>query len=140
MSQFEAYLFLLTDSLYSNLVISSKLELALSVMQTLGTYDIRTMFVVSLIGSILASAMNYLAGIVGYNLYRFSTDQQIQLRYQKATTIFSKYGAYILLLVPLPYFGKFIIFVAGFTRFGMMRAMFYITISRVLYYLYVLYF
>lgn len=138
MSQFEAYLFLLTDSLYSSLVISPTLELALSVMKALGTYDVRMMFITSLAGSTLAGIINYLAGVVGYNLYRFSTDQQIQLRYQKAVTIFNKYGPYILLFVVIPYFGKFTILAAGFTRFRLMRVLLYTTVSRTLYYLYVL--
>lgn len=139
MTQLEAYFFLFTDSVFSNLVISAKQELALYTMKTLGTYDLYLVFAYALSGAVIATILNYLAGIIGYNLYRFSTDQKIQLRYQKTTILFEKYGKYFLFFAATPYFGKFTIFVAGFTRFGLIQTLLYTTISRVLYYMYALY-
>ncbi|MES2214956.1 MAG: hypothetical protein V4485_02920 [Pseudomonadota bacterium] len=139
MTQFEAYLFLFTDSFFSNLVITAKLELAVHTMKLLGGYDLGWVFIIALLGSSAATPLNYLAGIVGYNLYRLSPDKQIQSKYQKITIFFEKYGKYILLFAATPNIGKFTILVAGFTRFGLMRTILYTTISRSIYYVYMLY-
>ena len=139
MTQFEAYYFLFTDSFFSNLAITARLELALYTMQILGDYDTNTIFMVALLGATCSIPANYIIGIVCYNLYKFSTDQRIQLRYQKTTTLFKKYGTYILLFAAIPYVGKFAIIIAGFTRFGLMQTLLYATLGRILYYAYVLY-
>jgi hypothetical protein len=45
-----------------------------------------------LLGLLGAFVLNYIFGIVLYNLYRFSTDQKIMARYLRLADIFKKYG------------------------------------------------
>lgn len=139
MDQYEAYSFLFSDSLFSNLMLSTNSELAINTMRILGIYDLRIVFIIALLGFIVAIVINYLCGIVGYNLYRFSTDQTLHTRYNKVVEFFEKYGAYLLLLAGIPPFGKFIILLAGFARFGVMKTILITFVSKASYYYYMLY-
>lgn len=139
MNQYESFSFLFTDSLCSNLVVSPHKELAIHVMKIMGGYDTHTTLVIGALGALCAVLINYVFGIVLYNLYRASSDQDIQQRYQKLTVFFNKYGIILLLISAVPHVGKFMILVAGFTRFGIIRSTIFATLGKVAYYIYVLY-
>lgn len=134
MDQSEAYAFLFTDVVFSNFVIIPRLDLALPVMKALGFYSNHSILLYSLLGSVVAVIFNYLFGIILYNLYRFSTDQEIKTKYVKFSDVFKKYGGFFLLLTFVPNVGKFLPLMAGFTRYGIVRTIIYSTISKVLYY------
>jgi membrane protein YqaA with SNARE-associated domain len=140
MDQSEAYAFLFTDVVFSNLVITARLEIALPVMKALGFYSNHMMLLYASLGIISAFVLNYIFGIVLYNLYRFSTDQKIMARYLKLADIFKKYGGLLLLFSFIPNIGKFIPLVAGFTRFGIIKTILYAAISKMLYYAWFLYY
>lgn len=139
MNQYESFWLLFTDSLCSNLVVSPSKELALHVMKIMGGYDINTVLAVSLAGALGAAVLNYIFGIVLYNIYRASSDQDIKERYNKLTVFFNKYGILLLLVSAVPHLGKFVILTAGFTRFGIMRSSIFAAIGKAAYYTYVLY-
>ena len=140
MDQSEAYAFLFTDVVFSNLVLTPRLELALPVMKALGFYSGHMMMLYASLGIISAFVLNYIFGIVLYNLYRFSTDQKIMARYLKLADILKKYGGLLLLFSFIPNIGKFIPLVAGFTRFGIINTLLFATISKMLYYAWFLYY
>lgn len=139
MNQHESFSFLFIDSLSSNLVLNPSKELALHVMKILGDYDLQTILVVSIAGSLGAALSNYIFGIILYNLYRSSSDQDIKQRYGKLKTFFNKYGILLLLISAIPHLGKFAILAAGFTRYGILRAAIFTTIGKTLYYSYILF-
>lgn len=140
MDKSEAYAFLFTDTIFSNLVITAHSELALFVMQILGLYNSHLIVLFSSLGALCAFVGDYLFGIVLYNLYRFSSDVDIQARYSKCTDFFAKHGSLILLLTFIPNIGKFFPLVAGFTRYGVMRTMIYSGVSKILYYVWLIYY
>lgn len=140
MDKSEAYAFLFTDTVFSNLVITAHSELALFVMQMLGFYSSKLILIYAFLGALCAFAGNYLFGIVLYNLYRFSSDLDIQARYGKLTKFFAKYGWLILFLAFVPNVGKFIPMLAGFTRYRIINTMIYSGLSKALYYIWLLYY
>lgn len=139
MNQYESFSFLFTDSLCSNLVILPKKELAIYVMKIMGGYDVNTTFIIGILGALCAVPINYLFGIVLYNLYRASSDQNIQQRYQKLTAFFNKFGYILLLLSAVPFVGKFMVLISGFVRYGILRSIIFASLSKAAYYFYILY-
>jgi membrane protein YqaA with SNARE-associated domain len=140
MDHSEAYAFLFTDVVFSNLVITARSEIALPVMKALGFYSNHVMLLYAFLGIVSAFILNYIFGIVLYNLYRFSTDQKIMERYLKLADIFKKYGILLLTFSFIPNIGKFIPLVAGFTRFGIIQTVLYAAIGKMLYYAWFLYY
>ena len=139
MDKHEAYLFLLNDTFFSNFVLSTNSEVAVYAMQVFGTYDKFLMFWVLVVGAMCAIIMNYVFGRVLYNLYKFSPDQVIHTKYHKLSNFFAKYGNYIMLLVVVQPFGRFVVLIAGFVRLGIVRTTIIAVAYKALYYCYTLY-
>ncbi len=140
MDKSEAYAFLFTDTIFSNLVFTAHSELALGVMQLLGFYSSKLVLLYAFLGALTAFGIDYLFGIVLYNLYRFSSDLEIQARYNKFSEFFAKYGGFIILLTFIPNIGKFIPMISGFTRYGIVRTIIYSGFSKILYYIWLIYY
>lgn len=139
MDLYEAYSFLLSDSIFSNLALNAHDEVVVHTMSILGIYNLFYVFCVALFGSMISVVINYCFGIVGYNIYRFSKDTEMHKRYTKISEFFSKYGFFILLLSAFQPFGRFTILLSGFARFGIIKTMLIAFPMKILYYYYILY-
>lgn len=140
MNSYEAYSFLFSDSLFSNLALNAHDEVAVNTMSILGTYDIFYIFSVALLGSTISVLINYFFGMVAYKIYTFSQDVEMHNRYARISGFFIKYGVFVLLLSAIQPFGRFIILLSGFTRFGIVRTMLIAFPMKVMYYYYILYY
>lgn len=140
MDKSEAYAFLFTDSIFSNLIITAHSEFALFVMHLLGFYSLKLILLYASLGAVSAFIIDYGFGIIFYNLYRFSSDLNIQDRYNKFTEFFTKYGWCFLLLSFVPNVGKFIPMVAGFTKYGFIRSIILSGFSKIIYYIWLIYY
>jgi membrane protein YqaA with SNARE-associated domain len=139
MDKSEAYWFLFSDTFFSNIAINIHSEFAIHAMKMLGTYDIYIVLFYSIIASIASTIVNYIFGIIFHNIYKCSSDQKIQKRYDQLSRFFQKYGYIILIFVALQPIGKFTQILAGFTKFGILRTILVSLIGKILYYAYILF-
>ncbi len=139
MDRSEAYNFLLTDTIFSNLVFSPHTELAFDVMNMLGIYNPNDILFYTIFGAFVSIIFNYLFGVILYKIYLLSKDQKIHARYSQFQNFFSKCGVMFLCLTFIPNFGKFIPLLSGFARFGIVKSTFYALLSKIFYYNYYIY-
>jgi membrane protein YqaA with SNARE-associated domain len=139
MDKFEAYSFLLSDSVFGNILLYAHSEFVLYAMKSLGGYDTETMLAVAIGGFSIAVMLNYLCGSVLFRLYRSSVPQEKQNNYWKLHNLFHKYGYYFLYSNIIPLFGSFIPLLAGFFAFGLYRSIALAVMSKMIFYIYYIY-
>lgn len=140
MNESEAYIFLLKDTIFSNLIFSPNKELALYVMHMMGSYKLIYILFIASLGAIISIICNYIFGVIAYKIYKLSKDPKINARYDKLEEFYIKYGAYFLLLTFIPNIGKFIPFIAGFTRYNIIKSLLYSFLSKCAYYLFIIFY
>lgn len=139
MNESEAYIFLLKDAIFSNLIFSPHTELALYVMKMMGSYKQIYILLFSSLGAFIAIICNYIFGVFGYKIYKFSKDAKMNIRHAKLEEFYIKYGEYFLFLTFVPNIGKFIPFIAGFTRYNINKYMLYAFLGEFAYYLFIIF-
>lgn len=128
MTNFEAYLLLFTDALINNLAISINYEFVFATMRSFGNYNKILMILSASFGSSFAFTLNYLLGIIiGRILGKGNTNNFIL-----------KYMMIILLLSAVPFFGKFVLVIAGLYRYNIGITMLICSTLKFIYYNYLL--
>ena len=125
MDKFESYALLFTDSFFSNLVFSISDELVLYTMRSFGNYDNAIILAVVIVANLIAICANYLVGIVLSNILGKPSPKKF---------IETKYNIIFLLLVVIPFFGKFIAVIAGLLRINFARTLLVTTLAKICYY------
>ncbi|MGV2432142.1 MAG UNVERIFIED_CONTAM: hypothetical protein LVQ98_01830 [Rickettsiaceae bacterium] len=140
MDRLEAYSLLFTDTIFGNILLYAHSEFILHIIKNLGGYDKLISFVVASIGFAIAVAFNYLCGLILYRIYQSTTDSEKQRNYLKLHAFFHQYGHYILLTNVMPLFGIFMPLLAGFVNFGFKKSVIISLLSKMLFYIYYIYF
>lgn len=139
MTELNPYLSLFEDSFISTFALSIRSELIIYVMKIWGDYSNLYIFLVATLGASLSLFLDYLIGTVLYKIFLTYGDENMVVRYAKIQSIFHKYGNTILSLSFVPYAGKFIPLIAGFTRYGRARSLVLSVISKACYYFFLIY-
>jgi membrane protein YqaA with SNARE-associated domain len=134
MDQSEAYLLLFTDSLLGNLAITLNNELIVHSMKIFGSYNNLLIVIIATIASICATSVNYLLGRILSRVIAFSRNEDIQANYRTLSHLFWKYNLVIICLIIVPFWGRFIPLIAGFTKVRFIRVVAISTISKLCYY------
>jgi len=122
MDQIEAYTLLFTDSLVSNLVISLDSELIAYTMRMLDDYNKAAVVFTATIASIFANCINYFLGRVLFNFfYLANKNPGNRTHYETYSRFIIRYHVLVLSLSIVPFWGKFIILLAGFTKVNFFR-------------------
>lgn len=134
----ESYLFLFSDSFFSNLSVNLNSELALHTMIVLGNFNAKVVLAICVLANISAFALNYALGQTCYRIYKSSNDPVIQERHDKLNASFKKYYLLIVMLVVFEPFGKFVILISGFMNASILRIISLAVVFKFLYYVYIL--
>jgi membrane protein YqaA with SNARE-associated domain len=139
MNKFEAYIFLLSDSFFGNILLYAHNEFVLYAMKHIGGYENRIMLLVSLVGFTISCLFNYFCGTVLYILYKSTVNSAKQSNYWVLHRFFHKYGHYLLCTSIIPLFGSFAPLFAGFASFGALRSVGLSVVSKAIFYIYYIY-
>lgn len=134
MTESEIYWLLFTDVLVSNFAISTTSEIVFDALQIFGGHNQKVILSVTMIAYMCSVCINYLFGIACYKILAPINNDEAKLN----TKVFNlnKFLPLILILSPLPFFGKFIILLSGFCR-TKFRTVFIISLlTKLCYYLY----
>lgn len=136
MTLLEAYLFLLADTIFGNVILYPSYEYIGFIMKGLGTYNEFHIFLVSGLGFFIAIIVNYFFGLILLKIYLASMEESKRDNYNRLSKIFENYGNFLLLLHLVPPFGNIVPLLCGFTRFSFWRALIIILGSKMIYYSY----
>lgn len=137
MNSIELLSILFTDELCANLIILNSESVILPSMLMFGGYDINSLVAVSCVARFCSALLNYLLGIVIYNIFiKFSTHEILQQRYSLLQSIFNKYGMLILLGCAVPVLGSAITLIAGIIRYKIIRTALFFASFGSIYYIY----
>jgi membrane protein YqaA with SNARE-associated domain len=135
MDKFEAYSYLLGDSLMGALLLPPRDELVFSVMHHFGGYDAPTMITLAVLGSTLGFMVNYLFG----RLLRHCKNQEwIAERSAKWDALiagFQRYGMWLLPFAFVPVLGGITTLAAGIFCIRLRVVVPLVIIGRIGYYL-----
>jgi membrane protein YqaA with SNARE-associated domain len=129
MNLIEKYVFLFTDTLYSNFVLSMNSELALDVMRYLGQTNYATWVIIFVALAIIGS-VNYVFGVVVYNIFIKYSNPANKLRYANTCLLWNKYYLPIMLFCIFHPCAKILVFSAGFTKFSFWRSIVILLICK----------
>lgn len=121
MNQIEVYSLLFTDSLVSNLVISLDNELMVHTMKVLGNHNKVPIILTSTAASIFANCINYFLGRVLFNFFYLVKNNVGNRVYDAYSQFIARYYVFALMLSIVPFWGKFIILLTGFTKVNFLR-------------------
>ena len=139
MDRFEAYSFLLSDTIFGNILLYAHSEFVLYAMKRLGGYKSEIILAIAVLGFSISVIFNYFCGAALYKLYKASVDEEKRVNYQKFHSFFQQYGIYLLCSNIIPVFGGYISLLAGFASFGLWRSLVIAVASKVIYYIYYIY-
>lgn len=134
MDQSEAYLLLFTDSFLGNLVIDLNNELIVYSMKIFSGYNNLLIIIIATIASACAASINYLLGRILSRVIALSNNKHIQTNYRILSHLFSKYNLVIICFIIVPFWGRFIPLIAGFTKISFIRVLIISVISKLCYY------
>ncbi len=139
MDQGEAYILLFTDILVSNLVITMDRELIVHTMKILGNYSKVVAVLTATVGAILANVINYFFGRIVFNFfYRNNKNASNRQHYETYSSFIIRYSVFVLTLSIVPFWGKFIILLAGFTKVSFFRVISISGLLKICYYMFIL--
>ena len=121
MNQIEVYTLLFTDSLVSNLVISLDRELIFHTMKVFGDHNKVAIVLTSTTASIFANCINYFLGRVLFNFFYLTKNNVGNRVYDAYSQFIARYYVFVLMLSIIPFWGKFIILLTGFTKVNFFR-------------------
>jgi membrane protein YqaA with SNARE-associated domain len=136
MDQSEAYWLLFTDSLVGNLIINLNNEFIVYSMKIFAVYNHLLIIIIATIACTCATIINYLFGRVILRIFYPTKKEQLNNNYQYFSQMFLKYNILILCLMIIPFWGKFIPFVAGFSKSNFAKVLIVSTIVKLCYYIY----
>lgn len=130
MDDFQAYLFLLNDTIMGSLVFVPRPAYAGEVMLILERYNPYLILLVSLFGSVLASVVNWIIGNLFRRLARLERFPVKIDALNKAEIFFNHKGKWILLLSMLPIWGALFTAGAGLLRYNFFHFMILVIFSK----------
>ncbi len=136
MNLIEKYVFLFTDTLYSNFVLSAKSELALGVMRYLEQTNLAT-WVITFAAVGISANINYFFGIIAYNIFIKYSIPPVRLRYDNICLLWRRYYLPIMLFCVFHPLASIIIFFAGFVKFNFARSTVVLLACKALSYVFV---
>lgn len=133
---FEIYLLLFTDSFFSNLSININKELIIYTIKAFIAADNLLVIICATFANIFACIVNYCIGkILFYAINTCSNKNTANGLNQKLHAI-AEYKIQLLILSAVPFFGKFIIVVAGFVKIPLRITIYIVAILKFCYYSY----
>ena len=138
MSKFGIFFLLFCDSFFGNLLLYPHKEYIIFAIKYLNTANPLNIFFIGVLGFILSVVINYFCGFIAKKIYISSMKKSKMHNYHTLLNSFQKYGWIILLFNILPLFGKFLPFLAGFVSFGLIRTVIFCSISKIIYYSYII--
>ena len=133
MNLIEIYLLLFTDSLVTNLVINPSSEIIIDSMQVFHSYNPYIIIVTATAAFTAASLINYLFGRLCYKILApVAANESKSL--ENKVNILRKWEYIILLLSFVPFFGKFILLIAGFCRINIFKTIAISVLVKFIYY------
>jgi membrane protein YqaA with SNARE-associated domain len=130
----EKYIFLFTDTLCSNFLLSINNELALGIMRYLEQTNFATWIIVFVAMAIIGS-INYAFGIVVYNIFIKYSSSPTKLRYDNICLLWRKYHLLIMSFCIFHPLAKALVFFAGFVKFSFVRSIIILLICKTLHYI-----
>ncbi len=127
MDDFQAYIFLLNDSILSSLVFIPSSSYAGEVMLALGSYNPYFILIMSLVGSIIGASINWLIGSLLRKLEGLGSKTEAL---NQAEVFFNAKGKWILLLSMIPVWGALFTTAAGVLRFSFAHFLILVTFSK----------
>lgn len=140
MSFAEAYLLLFVDSFVSNLVFSTSDEIIFNTMKVFDTYNNYIILAVVSSAYFLAIIINYFFGVVCYTLLMTTVSADKTGKDRIIAVKENKYLPLIIFLSFVNFYGKFIILFMGFCRVNIYLVISLALTSRILSYLYLIWF
>ena len=139
MDYFENYSLLFADSVFANTVFYGGQEMALNIMNSLGGYDKKIMFLVATLGYAMSVLINYWFGKILFKIYNSSIDNQVAAEnYKSMQEGMQRFGWLMLCFNMVPAIGPFLPVLASFINFGIKKTLFFAAIARMVYYFWVL--
>ncbi len=140
MTQFEIYLLLFTDVLTANFAFNTSSEIVLDTMKLFGNYHKPLMLLVALIAYAFSIGINYILGVVCYKILTPLGEEQNQLNVKINRIKNFKLLPIIIAISFLPFFGKFIVLLAGFCRIKFKMVLLISVITKLVYYSFLIFF
>jgi len=140
MTQFEIYLLLFTDVLTANFAFNTSSEIVLDTMKLFGNYHKPLMLLVALIAYAFSIGINYILGVVCYKILTPLGEEQNQLNAKINSIKNFKLLPIIIAISFLPFFGKFIVLLAGFCRIKFKMVLLISVITKLVYYSFLIFF
>jgi len=134
----ELYVLLFTDSLVSNFAFNIDTELVIHSMKIFGFYDPFKILLIASLAFTLISMINYVLGLACYNILVSEKDRAESANSRIRAFRESKYLFLILMLSAAPFYGKFVVLFAGFCRVRFERVIIISALSKLVYYIYVI--
>jgi membrane protein YqaA with SNARE-associated domain len=130
----ENYILLFVDTFFANLFITSNKELANNVMMAFGYNPYYVVFV-TIIAALFACYANYFSGFILFNIYKYSTDQNLKNTYEKWQNNSKNWGLeYFSICNIIPGLGNIVGVVFGFLKMNILHFTFFVLASRTVYY------
>ncbi|MCC8417149.1 MAG: hypothetical protein LN588_01180 [Rickettsia endosymbiont of Bryobia graminum] len=139
MNHLEAYIILFNDSLLGNLIINLDNEILIHSMSILNNYNNILIIFVATIASLIALGINYLLGRVLLRVFNYFKTERSEVQYQLFSQFFVKYYVWVVFLIILPFWGKFIPLILGFLKIDFFRALSIIALIKLCYHIYIVY-
>lgn len=136
MSEIELFVFILCDTFFSNLVFTIIPELAAWAAPKLSSLPHYAIYSACFLGVFFASICNYIFGIILQRVFSSLTeDNENAVKNSSNLNSFMKnFGHYLLVLSFVPIYSKFIIILAGFTRFNFFASVAITTFMKTVFY------
>jgi membrane protein YqaA with SNARE-associated domain len=130
----EKYVLVFTDTLYSNLILSTQEDFAFAAMYKFGHHT-TFLWEVTILATLCAGAVNYALGKTAYNMFLKAANQDTTDRYYAIQSIWRKFYLLPFALCLVPSLSKFIILFCGVVNFKFLRSLLLLLIFKYVYYL-----
>ncbi|MFN7038326.1 MAG: hypothetical protein ACK4OM_01975 [Alphaproteobacteria bacterium] len=135
MDNIEAYSYLFSDSLFSNLIINFYGELVIDVMLILGGYDNILILIISSLGSFIAGILNFVLGLVIRTAKKTEEVIQASHHYFKINHLIGSFLYILLLFSGLPIIGPILLVILGLFRIKLnYLSILLLLLSKIIYY------
>lgn len=130
----ESYLFLLSDSFFSSLILTPGNEFVVKLMVSLSGYNLYLVFTITLFGSIVGSLANWQIGKYCKFLYNTDFFKSKDKEITKAKEKWDKFLVYILLFSWVSVIGGPFSVLSGFFKTDLKKFLILIGISKAIFY------
>ena len=134
MNPLETYILLFTDTLVSNLAINSSYELVIHSMKIFGQYNSYLIIFVASSAFAVSCLANYLLGIICFRILSPLSPKESETAIRTEKIRDNKYLPLLLLLSAFPFFGKFVILIAGFCKTRLLLTIIIAALAKFVYY------